>query len=112
MARWGVGNQLTTSGNHLQSFASAENPIHVSVGLVEGKVNAASLRDPGDSCQTFAGLDILVLPAHFEYLFFDQHGEEGSRVLEKEKEEVRWGGSHSLPWTLWPRLDLHLRQVT
>ena len=37
MASWGAGSQLTTPGNHLWSFPSAENPIHASVWMLEGK---------------------------------------------------------------------------
>lgn len=54
MACWGVGSRLTTSGNHLQSLASPENPIHALVGLLQGEANATGPRDPGDSCQAFS----------------------------------------------------------
>ena len=70
MVSWGAGNQLPTSGTHLYSFASVENPIHALVWMFEGKAIPVSLKDPGDSCQIFSGLGILVLTEQFECLFY------------------------------------------
>lgn len=61
MASWGAGNQLTTSGTHLYSFASVENLVLGLVWMFEGKAIPLSPKDPGDSCQIFSGLGILVL---------------------------------------------------
>lgn len=85
-----VGNRLTTSGNHLRSFALVENPIHALVWLFEGKAITVSPGEPSDCCQVFSGLDVLVLTAHFECLPFTsiEGGREGRRVSDKDKDEV------------------------
>lgn len=111
MACWGVGNQLTTSGNHLHSLASAENPIHTLVGLLQGKANTAGPRDPGDSCQTFSAQTFWFF-LHILSIFFSPALGGGKEGMGK-RERGSGPGSDPQPATdTLDRLDPDSRQLT